>query len=351
MIKTSYPEDIPEEAPILRFDSVVLFPRDVFPLRQRKRIYELSEEKTYWTFPPFGAWRVVLQTRIKRAKFIIVACAHVFDFGELMKYNLTGKHVILLCTSDLVNVDLPGAHCLRDFENWYRLNIDSDGANYCTEHTETSFQLLSQAYVTVLESDHPEYYGAIVEKTYHPGPVYSDSVNFRYCNTIRQLMKLERWPEPKTVIVMHRAPSELLEQSGKSWVEINVETCNLELGDYYRRSIWKKSHLYVNKKGHFSIHNAGRWYPEGEMLFFNGSRLVSLLTGEQISESPRIFFQPGNWIHVLALPLCLLRNNLFQMFDRIIFLTDRRHLPLLESDENMLRRCAKEVVIFRYNPK
>jgi hypothetical protein len=350
MIKSSYPEDADPSKPILRFDSLVLYPPGIFPLEHRKEFYSLSEQKTYWMFPPIGAWQHVLMKRMKQVKFVLLVCPHLINHEELLKYGLTNKHLLYFCTNSLLNVFCPEAHDLTEFEKWYSANIDPEGGYYCTEDKITSFQLMtSRPWVIADESTCPGYFGVIQRKQYSMRKTQAIPNTFRYCEIVRNLLKLDKWPEAKTVIVTKTKPSELVENDGKTRLEVMLETANNNLG-YFKYDVRKKSGIYINKKGHFSLYDAGRWFPEGELVVCDGGCITSLLTGIKVNCLPRMFFQSGLWLHVLALDITHLSKMLVPMFDKIIFFDDKNSLFFGEEDELVLRRCAKHVIIFSAKP-
>lgn len=349
MIKSSYPEDADPSKPILRFDSLVFYPTGMIPLEHRQEFYTLSEQKTYWMFPPIGAWQHVLMKRMKQVKFVLLVCPNLINHKELLKYGVNNKHVLYFCTRSLLNVFCPEAHDLQDFEGWYKAEFDEEGGYYCTEDKITSFKLISgRPWVHVLENDYPGYFGTLERKQYS---LWKPQVpnSFRYCKIIENIMSLDRWPQPKTIIVTKQKPFELYEDPGKSYIEVMVQTANGDLG-YFRQKVRAKSGVYINKKGHFSPFDAGRWFPEGEFAFYDGKSITSLLTGTLISTSPRLFFQSGLWLLTMAVDISLLSNMLVPMFDTIIFLDDRSHLWFGEEDELIMRRCAKHVIIFSSKP-
>jgi hypothetical protein len=298
-------------------------------------------------FPPIGAWGHVLRKRLKETRFVIIACPTVFDFEELSKYNLQGKHVLFLCTNDFVNVDLPEAHDLYEFSRWYERNVDFDGAYFCVEDKLTSFRLIKNARVTVTETDHPEYFGTLRNLSYSIREGRETRNTFHFCPIINSLVFAESWPKPLTIVVMNSKINVLVKQEGKSKLEIMVETAYRELG-YYKNAVQKKTPFYINKKGHFSVHNAGRWHPEGEIVYSDGKQILSMLTGKRVTDASRMFLHNGNWLKLTALDISLLRGMMLPMFDMIIFLTHPKHEVFCESHEYILRRCARNVIVYRY---
>lgn len=334
---------------------VVLYPQGVFPIHDRRQFFSLSQKKSYWMFPPIGGWQGALARRIREVDFILITCPSLFNQEELGKYLRPdmGKSIVYLCTSCLLNQSLPenDVSDLMDFKKWYQAQVDEDGAYFCTENDHLSFILMNNPFLMLRDEDYLGVFGKVTYQLYSKSE--TERINeFTFCKTVRSILFLERWPEPKTMVVMKcRRDSELEEYVFDSTRSDTYNLCRITGAKlrYFNKVLIKKSGFYINTEGHFMPHNNGRWIPEGEIVYQDPQGAIwSLLTLERIDTIKRLFLFRDNtpWVHIASMDISILKGFQCQMFDRIIFLEDRRAQYFTKEDHYTLSRCAKEVIVY-----